>query len=386
MECGIAILKLLLMVFNFVFCIVNFIMTILFFWKVTLPVSDGDMPVSILAIQFSLLGLTILFIFGLWVTVKRKFVLLKCFSILLAIFIAAQVAAAALLLAGQGKDIFTDVVNNFCHLSHTSGTSKADEKVGDFLWVCCCPATCDIPGTKGGKFPTPAGITAGDMITCDYRNKKRATGGCAPSTHGNHGNHTGPHRLQATSGSWAPGGDGTLTDDYEQWYQEYRDWKWPLLACPANQKTDTAIAMENHRRTDLSSGPSKIAGMPKLTAWMAGDHDAKSGMISRDANNHGISAAKWTNAAPAAKAGSTCKTQTQCLDMYIHEKENTMEIFAGVLLAILFFEMLMTIATWHLGKRVNDNSGIDSSYVGGSDLTEGASAKDALDGYMLATR
>jgi CDP-diglyceride synthetase len=95
MDCSIAILKLLLMVFNLVFFLVNLIMTILFAWKVTYPVSQGDMALSVLVIQLSLVGLTILFAFGLWVTIKRKFLLLKLFSIVLGIFIAAQVCVEA---------------------------------------------------------------------------------------------------------------------------------------------------------------------------------------------------------------------------------------------------------------------------------------------------
>merc|ERR1712224_380756 len=166
---------------------------------------------------------------------------------------------------------------------------------------------------------------------------------------------------------------------------QYREWKWPLLACPANEKSDLSRAIENRNIRDLS-GPSasKIPGMPRLTAWMSGDPDAKSASISQLSD---ISKKKWTAAEPAAKAGTTCKTQSDCLKMYIHQKENTMEIFAGVLLCILFLEMLMTIATWPLGKKVADGSGsFGSTYQGDASLAEGVSASDALDGYMKDTR
>merc|ERR1719240_1972652 len=145
--------------------------------------------------------------------------------------------------------------------------------------------------------------------------------------------------------------------------------------------------MENFHITDLSKGAAvKIAGMPKLTAWMAGDPDAGSASIHMS-GDHGISAARWTQADPAAVPGTSCQTQPDCLKTYIHQKENTMEIFAGVLLCILFLEMLMTIATWHLGKKVADGSGsFGSTYQGDASLAEGVSASDALDGYMKDTR
>jgi hypothetical protein len=291
--------------------------------------------------------------------------------------------AAGLLLAGQGKEIFSEVVKNACFAAH-------DEAVGDYLWVCCCPASCDIPMGK----PTAKGFTAGDMISCDMVQQPRKVGGCGPAAgtpplppppppgHNSTAGH--PHRLLQASGSWY---SEPATEHPEDWYfRQYREWKWPLLACPANEKTDLRIAMENRNIRDLS-GPhaSKIAGMPRLTAWMSGDPGAKSASISQLSD---ISQTKWTAAEPAAKADTTCKTQSDCLKMYIHEKENTMEIFAGVLLCVLFIEMLMTIATWHLGVRVTEGSGEFgmNSYKGGRELEEGVSAGDELDGYIKDTR
>jgi len=393
MDCSNAILKLLLMVFNLVFFLINFIMTILFAVKVTYPVSQGNMVTSVLAIQLSLVGLTVLFAFGLWVTFKRKFLLLKLFSIVLSIFIAAQVVSASLLFSGQGTDIFAEVIKNVCSGAHSSlGTAKAGAKVGDALWVCCCPASCDIPLGK----PTASGITSGDMIRCDMRQQPRATGGCVPSTprpppsqgvnNSTNSSSGHPHRLLQAAGSWSDEPTPQPDEDEDAWMQQYKDWKWPLLACQATGESALRIAMENRKITDLSDpSAKKIPGMPRLTAWMSGDPDAKSARIRQKSD---VSDEKWTKAEPKAKTGSTCKTQTDCLKMYIHEKENTMEIFAGVLFGILFLETLMTIATWNLGKRATVGHGDfqKSSYTGGRELEENVSAGDALDGYLKETR
>ena len=50
----------------------NFALTIVFGWEVTRVAQSG----IVLIIQFTLLGMTVVFAFGLWITCKRKLLLL----------------------------------------------------------------------------------------------------------------------------------------------------------------------------------------------------------------------------------------------------------------------------------------------------------------------
>ena len=75
----------------------NFIMTIAFFVKLTLKGASG----IVLVIQLTLLALTIIFAFGLWITCKRKFILLKIYTVVLSAFVVVQIIALVALATGS---------------------------------------------------------------------------------------------------------------------------------------------------------------------------------------------------------------------------------------------------------------------------------------------
>lgn len=72
-------------------------MTIAFFVKLTYHGADG----IVLVIQLTLLALTFVFAFGLWITCKRKFILLKIYTIVLSAFVVVQVIALVALATGS---------------------------------------------------------------------------------------------------------------------------------------------------------------------------------------------------------------------------------------------------------------------------------------------
>jgi len=57
----------------------------------------------VLIIQFTLLGMTVVFAFGLWITCKRKFLLLKLYTIVLAAFVGVQIFAVIMLAMGSAE-------------------------------------------------------------------------------------------------------------------------------------------------------------------------------------------------------------------------------------------------------------------------------------------
>ena len=77
----------------------NFALTIVFGWEVTRVAQSG----IVLIIQFTLLGMTVVFAFGLWITCKRKFLLLKLYTIVLAAFVGVQIFAVIMLAMGSAE-------------------------------------------------------------------------------------------------------------------------------------------------------------------------------------------------------------------------------------------------------------------------------------------
>jgi hypothetical protein len=74
-------------------------MAVIFGWKV-LSINQSDIVVTIF---LTLLGMTVVFGFGLWITCKRKFLLLKLYAIILLVFVAIQVIAVVLLATGSSN-------------------------------------------------------------------------------------------------------------------------------------------------------------------------------------------------------------------------------------------------------------------------------------------
>ena len=74
-------------------------MTILFGYKVLWVNHSG----TVVVIFLTLLGMTVVFGFGLWITCKRKFLLLKLYTIILAAFVAIQIVAVIMLATGSGN-------------------------------------------------------------------------------------------------------------------------------------------------------------------------------------------------------------------------------------------------------------------------------------------
>ena len=93
----------------------NFIMTIAFAIDITAAMVDP--PAIVLIIQLTLLAMTVVFGFGLWITCKRKFILLKIYTLVLAAFVVVQIIALAALATGSGNSDECDA------LAHASALS-----------------------------------------------------------------------------------------------------------------------------------------------------------------------------------------------------------------------------------------------------------------------
>ena len=146
----------------------NFALTIVFGWEVTRVAQSG----IVLIIQFTLLGMTVVFAFGLWITCKRKFLLLKLYTIVLAAFVGVQIFAVIMLAMGSAEteDIANTVFEQvrpspararrpcapdsdtppraqLCTATQaatddaasTLQTHKVAANVDEASWFCCCP-------------------------------------------------------------------------------------------------------------------------------------------------------------------------------------------------------------------------------------------------------
>ena len=155
----------------------NFALTIVFGWEVTRVAQSG----IVLIIQFTLLGMTVVFAFGLWITCKRKFLLLKLYTIILAAFVGVQIFAVIMLAMGSAEteDIANTVFEQarpcpararrpcaadpdtapaaqLCTATQaatddaasTLQTHKVAANVDEASWFCCCPKRCGAPATR----------------------------------------------------------------------------------------------------------------------------------------------------------------------------------------------------------------------------------------------
>jgi hypothetical protein len=136
-----AVLKLVLAVSNLAFVLVNLVLAVTFGYYVTRLAHSST---SVLVIQLTLVGMVFVFAGGLYITVKRKFLLLKVYSIVLAAFVVLQVLSVVDLASGGAKEVFETVVGDMCATAKgaamDSGSGALSAEAG---WVCCCPATCD---------------------------------------------------------------------------------------------------------------------------------------------------------------------------------------------------------------------------------------------------
>ena len=62
-----------------------------------------DQSDIVVVIFLTLLGMTAVFGFGLWITCKRKFLLLKLYTVVLAAFVLVQIVAVIALATGSGN-------------------------------------------------------------------------------------------------------------------------------------------------------------------------------------------------------------------------------------------------------------------------------------------
>ena len=169
-------------------------MTIAFGYYVLIPASDSDVVVVIF---LTLLGMTVVFGFGLWITCKRKFLLLKLYTVVLAAFVLVQIVAVIALATGSGNSdecvfclypfrvahilfrrlracrplarvalsltdpvrvlprcsVANSILDSVCTAematlatARAAGPEKAQAAIAaadENSWFCCCPASCD---------------------------------------------------------------------------------------------------------------------------------------------------------------------------------------------------------------------------------------------------
>jgi hypothetical protein len=179
----------------------NFIMSIAFFYYLTWNSPEG----IVVIIQLTLVALTFVFGFGLWITCKRKFILLKVYTVVLAAFVVVQIIALVALATGSWDEcaptslcqclvrselrspgagcvcrMGSQIVGRMCELEQGSlatarklGKGKA-KKVAEELdassWFCCCPDSCDQTTCKlkAYKRPTRHPISAQSSVAASF--------------------------------------------------------------------------------------------------------------------------------------------------------------------------------------------------------------------------
>ena len=141
---GLAMVKLILLVSNAAFFLVNLLLAIVFGWKV---VAVTTFTGVIQIIQLSLIGLCFVFLFGVIITVKRKFFLLKLYTVILGVFVIAQIGAVSMFFIDPDlSDQFAGpVYSNLCDavIQAEDGVANVGSRVsavaGKVPWICCCP-------------------------------------------------------------------------------------------------------------------------------------------------------------------------------------------------------------------------------------------------------
>jgi hypothetical protein len=158
-------------------------MTIAFAIDITAAMVDP--PAIVLIIQLTLLAMTVVFGFGLWITCKRKFILLKIYTLVLAAFVVVQIIALAALATGSGNSdecarthslthllyllarrpclaltrlplsahsVANAVLDSVCKATKDTLKTAQEKSPGDAKaaiakadeasWFCCCPTSC----------------------------------------------------------------------------------------------------------------------------------------------------------------------------------------------------------------------------------------------------
>lgn len=271
------VLKLLVAAFNLCFTVANFVLSCSFGYYVTRIAHHSR---TVLAIQFTLVGLTITFGFGLYITLQKKFVLLKLYAVVLAALTAAQALAVASLVSMGATGVFTDVVTQFCTEAKGAmsqlGSSSLEEEAA---WVCCCPSTCD-----------PTSDLWMNAVVADWLTAFRAQPPTPAFTPSNN-----PKDYRAWSPSLVPRGQfqgqecavpGSFVEAFFNPYpsrpgqpppppkarnalEEYKLWKWPLLACPVK---DPSLVQKYGQDKDGNpvGAAAEVRALGRLASWMAG--------------------------------------------------------------------------------------------------------------------
>eukprot|EP01043_Picozoa_sp_COSAG02_P059952 COSAG02_NODE_7738_length_2868_cov_2.198989_1_plen_232_part_00 len=150
----------------------NFIMSIVFFYYLTWNSPEG----IVVVIQLTLVALTFVFGFGLWITCKRKFILLKIYTVVLAAFVVVQIIALVALATGSYDEcartslcqsllrselrspgagcvcrMGNTILGQVCAVEKASladarrvgKAKKVAEELDESSWFCCCPESCD---------------------------------------------------------------------------------------------------------------------------------------------------------------------------------------------------------------------------------------------------
>ena len=129
---GMAMIKLILLVANGVFFLTDFILAILFYVYV---VRGGlGMKGAIGIIQYSLIGAALVFLFGIFITLKRKFILLKLYTLILAVFVVAQIGVVGLFLIDKemAAPYAEPVYNNVCYAAvHAEHDAMTNDKAAE---------------------------------------------------------------------------------------------------------------------------------------------------------------------------------------------------------------------------------------------------------------
>ena len=137
MGLGLALVKLLLGVANLVFFLVNLVTSILFAYEVT---AKTGMEGVLMIIQLALIGICLVFLFGLWITWKSKYTLLKIYTLLLAAFVVAQVLAVGYDATGgaEADTVLDPLTESLCNTKADANTKLASLR-DDIPW--CAPTT-----------------------------------------------------------------------------------------------------------------------------------------------------------------------------------------------------------------------------------------------------
>ena len=439
-----AALILLLLVFNLSFAVVNLVFTITFGYYVTRIAHHSN---SVLIIQLTLVGLTASFCMGVYITLKRRWLLLKLYAIVLGFFVVAQIVAVVVVIDAGAVGIFKQVISDLCSAADgaASDLGSTGGLEAEAAWVCCCPATCDPTSDLWLK---PA--------VEDWHQK--VTGRPMQWT-------------PATSLSSFRGWDKsvTLSLSGQEFFNAsglnaWKLWKWPLISCPVPRSWEVKSFGMNGKGAAV--GAAKDApGLGVLASWMAGFKGDKEAIIKApDTSKPGLlpqeqvgirwcetgddvrhkeedSAGDLTSDAPcgrdmgyaphnwgiskdqrstyhqgvlecnpdfkhpgcekdtrpcvaaehphcysnaAANSGQTCKSQRSCLKAFMHKQQHTIEYFGAALSLFLVLESLMVVGTWKLGRQAGTGGDLSGLGTAAATSSNGGGEDGSLGDSLLA--